>query len=218
MNLNRFLPVVVLSLGVALLSGAREQHSMRPRAPMGVFPKVVDGVAGEDLVIPDEERKVAGMSDYVLRAFGPQVNPDFTIYVGYYERQVQGQSIHSPKNCLPGAGWEILQSTRESITEPHVSGSVNRVLLANKGARALVFYWYQGRGRVEANEYTVKWNLLRDAALFGRTEEALVRIVFPVGESSDDVRRAEARAKQLVPFVISQTDQLLPTPVRAGDA
>jgi hypothetical protein len=67
---------------------------------------------------------------------------------------------------------------------------MNRFLLANKGAQALVYYWYQGRGRVEASEYTVKFNLLRDAALHGRTEEALVRIVVPI-----DVRQAPTQAQ-----------------------
>ena len=60
------------------------------------------------------------------------------------------------------------------------SARVNRYLLANKGAQALVYYWYEGRGRVEPSEYRVKWNLIRDAARYGRTEEALVRIVVPV--------------------------------------
>jgi hypothetical protein len=62
----------------------------------------------------------------------------------------------------------------------------NRVLLANGRARALVYYWYQGRGRIEASEYRVKWDLLRDAALYGRTEESLVRIVIPLDGAQAD--------------------------------
>ena len=57
---------------------------------------------------------------------------------------------------------------------------VNRYLLKPDSHRALVLYWCQGRGRVEANEYIVKWDLLRDAAVRRRTEEALVRIVVPI--------------------------------------
>jgi hypothetical protein len=52
-----------------------------------------------------------------------------------------------------------------------------QVPLKNGATQALVLYWYQGRGRIVASEYAVKWNLLRDAALKGHTEEALVRIV-----------------------------------------
>jgi EpsI family protein len=69
---------------------------------------------------------------------------------------------------------------------------VKRYLLANGAARAMVYYWYQGRGRIEANEYKVKWDLLRDAALHGRTEEALVRVVVPVAAPADASPAAEA--------------------------
>jgi hypothetical protein len=57
-----------------------------------------------------------------------------------------------------------------------------------------VLYWYQGRGRTEAGEYAVKWNLLRDAALRRRTEEALVRVIVPVTGSEDDAFRLAAHA------------------------
>ena len=82
--------------------------------------------------------------------------------------------------------------------------AVNRYLLSNAGERALVYYWYQGRGRVASNEYRVKWDLLRDSALRGRSEEALVRIVVPISprmpiERADSV--AGAAAVALVPAV-----------------
>ena len=47
-------------------------------------------------------------------------------------------------------------------------------------------YWYEGRGRVEANEYAVKWDLLRDAALRRRTKETLVRVVVRVADADGD--------------------------------
>jgi hypothetical protein len=54
-----------------------------------------------------------------------------------------------------------------------------------------VYYWYQGRGRVAASEYQVKWELLRDAALRARTEEAMVRIVVPLGAAAKDAAAVE---------------------------
>jgi EpsI family protein len=85
---------------------------------------------------------------------------------------------------------------------------VNRYLLVNSGRRALVYYWYQGRGRVEADEYRVKLQLLRDSALRGRTEEALVRVVVPVnGDERDATALATWVAGQLLPAV----GRVLPT-------
>ena len=181
MTILRFVPAGVIGAGLLLISGMREQYSVPPRSPMRTAPAELAGLGGKDVEIAAEERRVAGMSDYVMRTYGPDSQPAFTLYVGYYDRQVQGSSIHSPKNCLPGAGWEIIDSKRVPLPGGGPGQTMNRVVLANKGVRALVAYWYQGRGRVESSEYRVKWNLLRDAALFGRTEEALVRLVVPLG-------------------------------------
>ena len=62
---------------------------------------------------------------------------------------------------------------------------VNRYLLQKDDQRTVVLYWYQGRGRVRASEYVVKWDLLRDAALRKRSEEALVRIIVPITSSEE---------------------------------
>src|SRR5262249_46652299 len=98
--------------------------------------------------------------------------------------QTQGKTIHSPRNCLPGAGWEVLTLGTRSLAVGTGAYTLNRYTLKNGHQMALVYYWYQGRGRVVANEYTVKWNLLRDAALAGHTEEALVRVFLPVRDTS----------------------------------
>jgi EpsI family protein len=185
MNTAAFIPSVALAAGVLLVGGIREQYSVLPRAPMTDIRQELLAIKGANIPIDTAEQRVAGMSQYMLRNYGPDTAPLFTTYVGYYNKQVQGQSIHSPKNCLPGAGWEIRDSKRVPLPVLPFKGTVNRVLLSNHGSNALVYYWYQGRGRIEASEYKVKWNLLRDAALYGRTEETLVRIVVPVQQSEN---------------------------------
>jgi EpsI family protein len=197
-----FVPSGVIAVGVLLIAGIREQYALPPRAALRSVNLSVAGEHVSDISVPADEQRVAGMTDYIMRAFGPDSSPVVTVYVGYYDRQVQGKAIHSPKNCLPGAGWDILESSRIDRPAGRVGERVNRVLLSNRGARALVYYWYQGRGRIEASEYLVKWNLLSDAARFGRTEEALVRIVVPLrGVPDDEISREVSRADQLASSV-----------------
>jgi EpsI family protein len=193
-DVSRFAPAAILAAGVLMLSGIREQKKTPPIAPMSSLSIDVPGYATRDTVIAAAEQKVAGMSDYVLRFFqrGPTMDDGFSVYVGYYDYQVQGKTIHSPKNCLPGAGWETMQESTAPVAVAGRTYPVKRYLLANGAARAMVYYWYQGRGRIEANEYKVKWDLLRDAALHGRTEEALVRVVVPVAAPADASPAAEA--------------------------
>ncbi len=218
-TVTQFAPMAILGVGVLMISGMREQYVMPPVLPMATITRSLSGHTGTDVTVAEEERRVAGMSDYMLRTFGPDSAPLFTTYVGYYDRQVQGKTIHSPKNCLPGAGWEVLSS--EAVPVPGRTGSaekINRVLLANKSARALVYYWYQGRGRIESNEYRVKWDLLRDAALRGRTEEALVRIVVPLppdgslkGRATEQtVAEAQTLADHIVTELVPAVDKVLP--------
>lgn len=200
--MTKFLPVAVLALGVLLISGMREQHAVQPVQPMASLPASINGIVGKSMVIDSAERRVAGMTDYSLRTYGPDSAYLFSTYVGYYDRQVQGKAIHSPKNCLPGAGWEVMNAERLSADAMGAKGgSINRVLLANQGVRALVYYWYQGRGRVEASEYKVKWNLLRDAAVEGRTEEALVRIVVPLART----QKNETKEQQAAAFAAADS-------------
>jgi EpsI family protein len=181
----RLVPPLIFGAGLVLTLGIREQHEVQPRAPMSSIPLQLTNYVRTDTIVSDEEQQVAGMSDYAMRLYRRDSSVAFTVYVGYYDRQVQGKSIHSPRNCLPGAGWQIMQSAR--IPLAGAAGTEgNRVLLANGRARALVYYWYQGRGRIEASEYRVKWDLLRDAALYGRTEESLVRIVIPLDGAQAD--------------------------------
>ncbi|NIN10580.1 MAG: exosortase-associated EpsI family protein, partial [Gemmatimonadales bacterium] len=63
------------------------------------------GHHGRDLVLSEAERRVAGVSDYLLRAYEPldsaTMASGFSLYIGYYSQQSQGKTIHSPKNCLP---------------------------------------------------------------------------------------------------------------------
>jgi EpsI family protein len=210
-----WLPAVILGFGVLLLSGGvREQVSMPLRAPLETtVPTELLGFAGQDIEISEDEQRVAGMTNFVLRVYSPTpestfAGEEFSIYVGYYDRQSQGKTIHSPRNCLPGGGWEPLTSSRERIATPLGQIPVNRYLIGNGQAQALVLYWYQGRGRTEANEYMVKWHLLRDQALHGRSDEALVRVIVPVTTGEED---AYAQAVKVASQLVTHVDSAIPS-------
>ncbi len=201
----RWLPSGVLALGCVFTLAVDRQHPMPPARPLDQIPDTIAGRPGVRGTAPADQLAAAGVSTYLMRHFDGSVAP-FEIYVGYYEEQTQGRTIHSPKNCLPGSGWEALQQTTARIPTPSGTWTVNRYLLQNKDQRVLVFYWYQGRGRVAANEYRVKWELLRDAALLGRSEEALVRIVVRLNaDTPEDVAAdwAARAAADLDPGVFS---------------
>jgi EpsI family protein len=208
-TVHRWLPAAVLAIGCVLVRSIDRQRPMPLRAPLAAIAPRLDGFSASDTTIGVEEQRVAGMSAYLLR-FYRQEAASVSLYVGYYDQQTQGRTIHSPRNCLPGAGWEAVESSRRTIPTAAGAVVVNRYLLANKSQRALVYYWYQGRGRVEADEYRVKLDLMRDAALLGHTEEALVRIVVPLGDPARDAQ-ADALAQRVAAGAVPEVAEVLPS-------
>lgn len=215
----RYAPCVILVAGCALLWNAHAQRAVPIEGPLASVLADAPGFEIVEQTITANERRVAGMTDYVARAYRRDSTVAFTTFVSYYDKQTQGKTIHSPRNCLPGAGWEIVSGgLRELVIDGRVH-IVNRYVLKNGSATALAYYWYQGRGRVTANEYRVKWNLLRDAALYGRTEEALVRVVVPVRVSSATqgtaapealLQPADDRAGEVARRLIGEVERVLP--------
>ena len=222
----RWTPAALLLLGATITVGIDSQRAMPLRSALdSAIPVRFEQLESRDVVVSDAELRVAGVSDYLMREYFARdsgASADsvaasaeaatapaavFSVYVGYYDSQTQGRTIHSPKNCLPGSGWEAIRSREVTLQTALGAVPANRYLLQRDEQKALVVYWYQGRGRVEANEYLVKAQLLRDAALHGRTEEALVRIVVPIVTTEEEAfERAAAAAAQLVPSV----DRALP--------
>ena len=199
--LRKYLPATLLLAGFGLVFSTRSQVAVPLAGSLTTVLPQYPGLTVKEQTISDEERKIAGMTDYVARTYWKDSTVAFTTYVGYYDRQAQGKSMHSPRNCLPGAGWEVLNAGTGTITANGTQHVVNKYLLKNNSLQAVVFYWYQGRGRIVASEYAVKWNLLQDAALKGHTEEALVRIMVPVigaGQLNPaELQRALADAEKL---------------------
>ena len=219
-----YLPAVLLAAGCALIWQTRS-HAPTPLA--GSLRDVLADVEGYNVreqIIGEDERRIAGMTNYVARAYVVDSTVAFTTLVSYYDKQTQGKTIHSPRNCLPGAGWEIVFAGTQSVVVDSLPRLVNRYVLKNGPHTALAYYWYQGRGRVTANEYVVKWNLLRDAALLGRSEEALVRIVIPVSKTSLPASTPEhaglpedAVAHRVAARLISEVDGVLPPRAQGAD-
>ena len=215
-----WVPAIILVGGALILFAIGQQARPQLRAPLATaLPSEIRGIVGRDAAVSDEEAIVAGFTDYAFRIYGePEVeSPEgvvdgrwASVYLGFYDTQTDGQTIHSPKNCLPGSGWEAISSTTADIA---VGGTdevvtVNRYILQSGDAQALVLYWYQGRGRVAHNEYVVKWDLLRDAALKRRTDEALVRIVVPIFASE---QVAFDLAEEIAQGLVARVEQALPS-------
>lgn len=140
-----------------------------------------------------------GVDDYIHRSYVDEGGRPIGLYAGYYGSQRQGDTIHSPQNCLPGAGWRPVESSIIALDVNGRSLPVNRYVIQKGLDKQVVLYWYQGRGRVVANEFKNKALLMWDAATLRRTNGGLVRVIAPQGPAGDATRDAVAFAKALIP-------------------
>ena len=163
--------------------------------------------SGSDIRFDDETEKVLRADDYLSRNFVSN-GRTASFYVGYYATQRNGATYHSPLNCLPGSGWVMSDPARITIT-PMGGGApfeANRFVVANGRDRALMIYWYQGRGRAVASEYWGKIYTVLDSVRRRRSDGAMVRVMVPVGNSQEEAQKtavemASQAAAELPAFV-----------------
>lgn len=139
------------------------------------------------------------LRDYVNETKGASIN----LFVAYFKSLQDRYGPHSPRVCLPGAGWLV----RSSRTVPvDVLGNpqtipVNEYILEKSGNRILVVYWYQNERDVWADEFWAKIRLLPDLIRYQRSDVSLVRLVSPTTGSGNDFGSCLQFTKLLVPML-----------------
>jgi len=200
--------VVVLLASAAVLertvSGAEATVT---RAPLDTLPLVIDGWHGRPAApLAKDVVALLGVDDHVYRTYARAGVP-INLYAGYYNSQRRGDAIHSPQNCLPGAGWQPVDSSVAEVPSATGNVRVNQYVIQKGLQKQVVLYWYQGRGRVIANEYSNKALLMWDAATRRRTSGGLVRIITPVTSTTDAASR---HAVGFATAVLPQLQQVMP--------
>lgn len=182
----RFLVAVVLLAGTALLLRARNGAEVLPsRSPLSSFPRTLGAWTSTDIALGQDVRDVLGPGDFLLRAYDNTANgKDVNLFIAYFPSQRAGDTIHSPKNCLPGSGWTPIQSDRIRIAIPGQAPFVaNRYVIAQAQQRQLVLYWYWAHNRAVASEYAAKFYLISDSIRMHRTDGSLVRVTTLIAEN-----------------------------------
>jgi EpsI family protein len=121
------------------------------------------------------------------------------LFIAFYAQQRAGESMHSPKHCLPGSGWEIWRHGSAMVPIEGREVEINKYSIQNSGVRMLMFYWYQSKSRIIANEYVGKILLARDTLLTRRSGGSIVRVIVPDREGAD--REGVAFVSKLIPDV-----------------
>lgn len=203
-------------MGAATLfiANSRKAEVAVVRPEFSSFPMEIDGWrAVNDPPMDADVLKVLGADDYLSRVYYRPEGTAVGLFMGFYASQRQGDTIHSPLNCLPGSGWEPVSQGRLVI--PSVGGSgadieVNRYVVQKGLDRQMVLYWYQSHGRVVASEYTSRLLLIGDAMRLNRTDGSMVRVIAPIRHDADGTQ-AETLATTFVHALFPLLSGYLPS-------
>jgi len=204
----RVLTIFLLMQAVVFYAVARRQEKTPNIGPLSGFPTTVaNWTMIQDLPLEKEVQQVLRADDTMNRRYVDQTaGQDLFLFIAFFKTQRTGQSPHSPKNCLPGSGWEQITADRPLVNVPDWPRpiQINRYVVEHGVEKSVVLYWYQSHNRVIASEYAAKFWLVADAIRYRRSDTALVKIVVPV--RNDDIETATKTGltftKQVFPDVV----------------
>jgi len=207
-SLRLWMTVGVLLGAYVLFHTMSHGEPIIPHRPLRDLSYSVGNWSGQELPLAGQIVQAVGVSDYTNRIYFRPANPPVQLYIGYYANQRAGDTMHSPKNCLPGSGWDPISAGYAAIPlTTYRQIVVNDYVIQKDLDKQMVWYWYQGRGRVIASEYAGKFWMVTDAISRNRTDGALVRLITPM---TDDETKARMRLISFAQSLFPDLDAIIP--------
>ena len=196
---------LIMAASFFFLLGSIDQSPVPEHFSLRSFPDSISGWSGTPVPLSKREQEILNADDFASILFTKAATESSIFFFSaFYQHQTPEKNIHSPKNCLPGSGWAMIDS--KVITVPLENGgkphSINQVVIQKGLAKQVVLYWYQERGRIFPNEYWGRLYLVKDALTLHRTDGALVRISMTIDGSVPATVEKELRfIRDLTPML-----------------
>ena len=194
----------IMLFGFAMLQHLSRAEDVPLVKPLNTFPKQIGQWHGKEERFDAKVYQVLGVDDSYLANYRDPDGDWVNLYIGYYQSQREGDLIHSPKNCMPGGGWNIIESKVIPLKLDNAAKPQNiiKLVLQNGNNKQVSYYWYQSRGRIISSEYLQKVYLVWDAITRNRTDGSFVRLIAPVLANEKQTQiRLEEFARKIFPIL-----------------
>jgi EpsI family protein len=170
--IRALLVILIFGTGGLFASGMRAGRDGRPAVPD--LPRLDPGPPGwtsRDYAMSAATLRTLGADAYVNRVYRRTDGAWVAVFVGYFGEQRVNSQIHSPRQCVPGAGWNVVaheagpRAAAMLITEPS-RGDLHRMV-----------YWFRTRSGVLTGEYALKWDLVMNSFRSRPTDAAFIRFL-----------------------------------------
>jgi EpsI family protein len=199
MTLRYLLVLLLLAGTIAASQWAGERRPEILDRPLSSVPdRFGDWHRADDIRFTEQVEGKLLATEYLSRVYR-KGDAELELLISYYSEQKAGETMHSPKACLPGAGWETWDYGTVFVPVGGERIEVNRYGVEKGAQREQVLYWYQSKHRIIASEYTGKALLVWDSITGGSTGGALVRLT--MAESPHALDEEIHVAAELIPEV-----------------
>lgn len=186
----RFIVLYILLGLAAVYVHTRSEASVPVNKPLDLFPQragdwVMTGQARFD------ERVLAVLlpSDYLSRTYENSQGERVSLYIGYHDGGPDSGPIHSPKQCLPGSGWNRLDDEARTVSVDGRSVDYVRATYQKDAEKQMFLYWFQVRDQFLTNEYALKFAMAKNSFLDNRRDSSFIRLSVMIGDDEDEARR-----------------------------
>ena len=201
--------LLILGAGVLWYAQPERTAVVPDREPFTLFPREIaewrqQGLPG---TLEASVVRVLAADDYHSVNFAaPGAAAPVDLFMTWYADQNDG-GTHSPRDCLPGGGWEIA-AIEEIDLGPRLGRDealpVNRAVIQKGTVRMAVYYWIEQQGRMLTGDFAAGLTTIWDRTFTGRTDTGLVRLITPILEGETDAAaftRLDAFADPLLKVV-----------------
>jgi len=183
----RLLTLVLLVQATVYYAAAFRSELVPDALPLAFFPmRLGDWHMVKEYPVDPEVEKILKADDQISRVYVNASGADASLFIAFFKTQRYGQTPHTPKVCLPGAGWEPIENTTMPIDVPGWTAPIvaNRYVVVHGEDKVLTIYWYQTHNRVIASDYAARFWLIADAIRYRRSDTSIVRVIVPVRDNN----------------------------------
>lgn len=194
--MSRFIFVFSLMIAAGIYVQRYSNSPVPIARPLAEFPTACAGwQMSSQSVFSEEVLKLIRPTDYLYRQYDGPAGEKISLYVGYHNGGKESGEVHSPRNCLPGNGWQEISSGRIYVATDNGKVQCVRAVYQKNDNKELFLYWFQSQGKTLTDEISLKLSQSLSAITQQRRDTAFVRISIPV---SGDEERAKATGEKFI--------------------
>ncbi len=173
----RFYLIFVLLGFAAVYVYTRSEVAVPINKPLDLFPqRAGDWIMTGQARFDERVLEVLRPTDYLSRSYVDSQGNRLSLYIGYHGGGPDSGPIHSPKQCLPGSGWNRLKAEVKKVDVDGVQVPYVRAIYQKDIEKQLFLYWFQVRDQILTNEYALKFALVKNSIFYNRRDSAFIRL------------------------------------------